>query len=151
MRSYPIGGIIDKIVFLQLPKLKNPIVKGIDFDSELVGSFLSQWDSIRETKCLLEYLYILKDKNFEHDDYLDLAENGIYDDNGSTLFFVDGYISIVTGEKESGKIDIEDIIKIVEYWETYIELIKDEDAVFYGGRFFYDIKTIDGIDFDHPA
>jgi len=148
MRSFPIGEIVYKIIFLQLPEIKDPIVKGLDYDSELVGSFLSQWDSMKEAKDLLEYLNMFKNRNYEYDDYEDLIENGIYDDNGSTLFFADDSISIVSNEKETKKIAIDIFIKIVKDWETYLRIIRNHDVVFYGGSFFYDIEITNKIAID---
>ena len=45
MRKFLIGQMDEKIMFTQLPKVGDPIVKGLDKESELVACFLSEWNS----------------------------------------------------------------------------------------------------------
>jgi hypothetical protein len=137
MRTFVVGNIEDKIIFVDLPEVKDPIVKGLDNNSEFFGYFLTEWASVSDVKDLLEYLYIVKEKDESHEEYQDVIENGIYNDINASLWFAEDGVKVRFNQQETEKISLDSVISIVEDWKVYLELRKKRGVIYYGGKFFF--------------
>jgi|GEM_PF-3880523 len=147
MRNKYIGQIEEKMIFAQLPEVKDPIAKGLDTDSELIGCFLSGWNTLASVDALLEYLYIIERKDDSNSEYAELKRFGINSEfEKSRLLFNEQGVVVSSEHEDSEMISLDVFISIVENWKKYLVIGKNENVVFYGGSFFYDIKTTKGID-----
>lgn len=147
MREFLIGQIEDKIIFTTLPQVGDPIVKGLDQESELFACFLSEWNSTASVQTLLEYLLMILKQDKSNDEFEEISRFGIYNDHeGSRLLFVEDGIIIKSGSIQTKTILVSQAISIVEKWKMYLTLAEKEDTVFYGGRFFSNPKTKEEIE-----
>lgn len=141
-----IGQIDKKLIFAQLPEVKDPIAKGLDIDSDIVGDFLSEWNSLTSAKSLLQYLYIIKNEDDSHEEYGELERFGIVSEfSNNRISFVEKGVIVTSKLGESDVILLDTVISIVDFWCKYLTIAKGRDVIFYGGRFFYNKETIDGI------
>ena len=91
---------------------------------------------------LLESLYTIKNKDDSHEDVAELIRCGIYNEfNKMFMLFVKKGVIVSSDNVRSDVISLNVVISIVENWKLYLTIIKNEDAVFYGGKFFLNPKT----------